>query len=45
MNLKLDNDELIYIALFDIPLKSNILGFIFIMEVEKLLQVLNNIQK
>lgn len=27
MNLKLDNDEQVYIALFDIPLKSNIVGF------------------
>lgn len=27
MNLTLDNDEQVYIALFDIPLKSNIVGF------------------
>lgn len=27
MNLKLDNDKQVYIALFDIPLKSNIKGF------------------
>lgn len=27
MNLKLDNDEQVYIAMFDIPLKSNIIGF------------------
>ena len=27
MNLSLDNDEQVYIAVFDIPLKSNIIGF------------------
>ena len=27
MNLRLDNDEQVYIALFDIPQKSNIVGF------------------
>lgn len=27
MNLKLDNDQQIYIAVFDIPIKSNIVGF------------------
>lgn len=27
MNLTLDNDEQVYIAVFDIPLKSNIIGF------------------
>lgn len=27
MNLALENDEQVYIAVFDIPLKSNILGF------------------
>lgn len=27
MNLQLENDEQVYIAVFDIPLKSNILGF------------------
>lgn len=27
MNLELDNDEQVYIALFDIPLKSNVVGF------------------
>jgi len=27
MNLKLENDEQVYIAVFDIPLQSNILGF------------------
>lgn len=27
MNLKLDNNQQVYIALFDIPLKSNIVGF------------------
>lgn len=27
MNLELENDEQVYIAVFDIPLKSNIIGF------------------
>ncbi len=27
MNLSLENDEQVYIAVFDIPLKSNIIGF------------------
>lgn len=27
MNLRLDNDKQVYIALFDIPLKSSIIGF------------------
>ncbi len=27
MNLPLDNDEQVYIAVFDIPLKSGIVGF------------------
>jgi len=27
MNLSLENDEQVYIALFDIPMKSNIIGF------------------
>ena len=27
MNLRLDNDNQVYIALFDIPLKSSIVGF------------------
>ena len=27
MNLELDNDEQVYIAIFDMPLKSNITGF------------------
>lgn len=27
MNLRLENDQQVYIAVFDIPLKSNIIGF------------------
>ena len=36
MNLKLQNNEQVYLAVFDIPLESNLSGYVhkYIMEVE-----------